>query len=219
MAELMISEPMIRDPRRKAFWVVDDFEDELASYCAAPYAVAVDSCTNAIFLSLVLEALRITRHELTLPARTYSGVAQAALNAGWRIFWDYSEWRGSYAIQPTRVIDAALNLAPDSYEPGTLTCVSFHAAKQLPVGIGGAILLDDPDDNRWLRAARMDGRQQGTNETRPQQPGYHCFMPPDVAARGLWLLTALKGQPPHECNHDAYPDLSVLIGWNNPDAL
>lgn len=202
-----------RDVRRKAFWVVDDFEDELADYCGAPHAVAVDSCTNAIFLCLVLEALQHPRNlELTLPARTYSGVAQAALNAGWRIFWSYDEWDGSYPIPPTRVVDAALDLSPNSYEAGTLTCLSFHAAKQLPVGIGGAVLLDDKDDERWLRAARMDGRQQGTNSAVPQNPGFHCFMPPDIAARALWLLTALKGERPHVARHDDYPDLSILMG-------
>lgn len=202
-----------RDTRRKAFWVVDDFEEELADYCGSPYAVAVDSCTNAIFLTLVLEAERLcAERELTLPARTYSGVAQAALNAGWKIYWDYAEWRGQYPIPPTRVIDAALDLAPASYEPGTLTCLSFHAAKQLPVGAGGAILLDDDEDRLWLRAARMDGRQQGTNSMPPQRPGYHCFMPPDVAARALWLLTGLQGEAPHPCRHDDYPDLSLLMG-------
>ncbi|MCK9629589.1 MAG: DegT/DnrJ/EryC1/StrS family aminotransferase [Bacteroidales bacterium] len=204
---------MNRDVRRKAFWVVDDFEEELASYCGAPYAVAVDSCTNALFLSLVLEARRMGGpQELTLPARTYAGVAQAALNAGWSIRWDRGEWSEQYTIPPTRVVDAALNLSPGSYEPGTLTCLSFHAAKQLPVGIGGAVLLDDENDRHWLRGARMDGRQEGTNEVSPQKPGYHCFMPPDVAARGLWLLTALKGEPSHPCKRDAYPDLAVLIG-------
>lgn len=203
---------MIRDPRRKAFWVVDDFEEELASYCGAPYAVALDSCTNAIFLCLVREAQRADEQKLVLPAHTYSGVAQAALNAGWTIRWDYSAWRNSYPIPPTRVVDAALDLRPGSYQPGTLTCLSFHAAKQLPVGAGGAVLLDDEEDNRWLRAARMDGRQQGTNEARPQLPGYHCFMPPDVAARGLWLLCGLKGAAPRPCRHDDYPDLSLLIG-------
>jgi dTDP-4-amino-4,6-dideoxygalactose transaminase len=210
----MTSDRYGRDSRRKAFFVVDDFEDELASYCGAPYAVAVDSCTNAIFLSLVLEArlFYADRRKLTLPARTYAGVAQAALNAGWVINWNYSEWSGRYPIPPTRVVDAALDLAPNSYEAGTLTCLSFHAAKQLPVGIGGAILLDDEEDCLWLRSARMDGRQQGTNEERPQLPGYHCFMPPDIAARGLWLLTALKGEAPHPCRHDNYPDLSLLIG-------
>lgn len=201
-----------RDTRRKAFWVVDDFEEELASYCGAPYAVAVDSCTNALFLAFVLERLGLRGpHELTLPAHTYSGVAQAALNAGWSIRWDFSDWQGEYAIPPTRVVDAALDLSPASYEAGTLRCVSFHAAKQLPVGVGGAILLDDDDDRLWLRSARMDGRKEGTNEASPQQPGYHCFMAPDVAARALWMLTALKGEPLPPGRHDAYPDLSVLI--------
>lgn len=202
---------MHRDERRKAFWVVDDFEEELAEYCGAPYAVAVDSCTNAIFLSLVLEAERWGNLTLTLPAHTYSGVAQAAINAGWSLRWDYDVWQKEYPIPPTNVVDAALNLAPNQYKAGTLTCLSFHAAKQLTIGIGGAILTDNKKDNEWLRAARMDGRQQGTNSAQPQRPGFHCFMPPDVAARGLWILMALKGAAPADCRHDDYPDLSLLI--------
>ena len=32
--------------------VTKDFEREIAAYCGSPYAVAVNSCTNALFLCL-----------------------------------------------------------------------------------------------------------------------------------------------------------------------
>lgn len=34
------------------------FEEEVAKYTGAPYAVAVDSCSNAIFLSLMWNSVK-----------------------------------------------------------------------------------------------------------------------------------------------------------------
>jgi len=38
--------------RHNPFKIVSDFEETVADYTGAPYAVAVDSCTNALFLCL-----------------------------------------------------------------------------------------------------------------------------------------------------------------------
>ncbi|HWE82353.1 MAG TPA: DegT/DnrJ/EryC1/StrS family aminotransferase, partial [Gaiellaceae bacterium] len=197
----------MRDRRRKAFWVVDDFEEEIAAYCGAPAAVAVDSCTNALMLALAYSRQCAPRRcpdcgqehpflsfgRLKIPVRTYVGVWQAARLAGWSVELVNLEWLGDglpgeYRLQPTRVVDAARALRRDCYEPGTLRCISFHAAKQFPLGRGGAILVDDPDCEAWLRRARMDGRAQGEHDVPLQVPGWHCFMPPPTAALGLWSL-------------------------------
>lgn len=140
-----------RDPRR-AYRVVDDFEAELAFYTGAPFAVAVDSCTNSILLALYyVRAVGFPRHHpakgpgsgydgtVKIPRRTYVGVLQAALNAGWTITWSDDEWQQDYFLHPTCVLDSARRIAPGMYLPGTFTCLSFHAAKQLPLGRGGAI--------------------------------------------------------------------------------
>ena len=95
------------------------------------------------------------------------------------------------------------------YEPATLTCVSFQAGKLLPIGRGGAILTDDEEAAKWLRAARLDGRTQGLDymENRYQRYGAHCYMTPPDAARGLWLLTYAEDND--QGNWREYPDLSM----------
>ena len=204
---------MMRDPRR-AYRVVDLFEEELADYTGAPYAVAVNSCTNALFLSLVYErTVTPTFSEVALPPTTYVGVLQALLNAGYQPSWTkYRKWESQYRLVPTRVVDSARFLHCNMFDANSLVCLSFHAAKQLPLGRGGAILTDDKDAADWLRAARMDGRPPGAPIEATQFPAWHMPMPPDVAARGLDILSRWNdaGYSPPTLPHTDYPDLSLL---------
>lgn len=203
--------------RRRAFEVVDMFEDELCDYTGAPYAVAVDSCTNALFLSMLWFRLEHGYITVALPKRTYVGVAQAALNAGLVIEWKDWAWIGWYSLHPLPLIDSAKSFYRgmwhrgfESYRPSV--CVSFQAGKILPIGRGGAILTDDPEMAAWLRRARFDGRTEGDScdsMTEFQTPGFHAYMTPPDAARGLWLLTYLEDNPPDQV--DTYPDLSTMF--------
>jgi dTDP-4-amino-4,6-dideoxygalactose transaminase len=207
---------------RRAFEVVDAFEQAVAAYTGARYAVAVDSCTNAIFLSLLwlkhVERFRPEECVVLLPKRTYVGVAQAARNAGYRIDWDDEAWSGMYRIWtqgPTPLYDAARRFTSGMYEPtppgslAALVCVSFQANKILPIGRGGAILTDDLEAAEWFRRARFDGRTEGrpAGQDAFTVPGWHMYMPPDAAARGLWLMQGLAKDNPDLPNDD-YPDLS-----------
>ncbi len=202
------------DPRR-AYRVVDDFEAELCDYTGAPFAVAVNSCTNALLLALTWE--RVNRPSafrsgsISVPRNTYIGVLQSILNAGFKPrFWD--GWtQGWYALDPAGVIDAARYFQPGLFPKFNQchVCLSFHAAKQLPIGRGGAILTDNEDAAEWFRAARMDGRAPGDARD-PVFPAFHCPMPPDVAARGLDILSRWndRGYSPPPLPHEDYPDLS-----------
>jgi dTDP-4-amino-4,6-dideoxygalactose transaminase len=205
--------------RRRAFRVVDDFEATLAEYTGAPYVVTVDSCTNALFLSFLWARharggwYEGERPWLCLPRKTYVGVAQAARNAGYAIRWHSREWVGMYGIQPIGVVDSAKRFTSQMYAgwPGTLMCVSFQAGKLLPIGRGGAVLTDDAEAAKWLRRARFDGRTEGARCDEPDAittPGWHLYMSPPDAARGLWLMTYL---PEHQDDQvDTYDDLSTL---------
>lgn len=196
---------------RRAYAVVDLFEQELCNFTGAPFAVATNSCTNAIQLALTWERLNVGTEWLRLPRRTYIGVLQAALRAGYDIVWDDQgdNWqqRGWYALWPTGVIDAARDLQAGCYKRDYQVCVSFHSAKQLPSGRGGALLTNLEELADWARAARMDGRTPG--DTKPPIIGntLHCPMPPDVAARGLDILSRWT-EPPAPLPHTEYPDLS-----------
>ena len=202
--------------RRRAFEVVDAFEEELSDYTGAPYVVTTDSCTNALFLSF-LWFKRLNLAWVDLPKHTYVGVAQAALNAGYKIEWRDLDWQGWYRIHPFQLIDSAKSLHRGLYTeisvfPFDAVCVSFQAGKILPIGRGGAILTDDADMAEWCRKARFDGRTEGDRcdtMTEFQQPGYHMYLTPPDAARGLWLLTYLEDNPPDQI--DEYPDLSKMF--------
>jgi len=207
----------VRDPRR-AYQIVDAFEAELADYTGAPHAVCVNSCTNALFLALNWERIQGCEGPIDLVRRTYVGVAQAVKNAGFEIKWDddYFDWQdeeGCYLLSPTRVWDCARALESKGfrdYDRDCFVCLSFHSAKQLPLGRGGAILTDNQEAADWFKAARMDGRVPGSDKV--VFPGWHMPMPPDVAARGLDILSRWNDtnyNPPPLPPTD-YPDLSLL---------
>lgn len=203
------------------FDVVRQFEDALSDYTEAPYVVAVDSCTNALFLSLLYwrtgPSDRFGRKVVAnIPKRTYVGVPMAAKNAGYVIEWRDEDWRGAYHIGGTPVVDAAKRLRRGMYEPNTLMCMSFQAYKHLPIGRGGAILTDSASAAQKLRKMRLDGR---TERARLQEPdsfdtlGYHMYMTPPDAARGMWLLSAAKDV--YEDQTDKYQDLSKIKLFND----
>lgn len=195
---------------RSAFHVVDEFERRLADYTGAPYCVTTDSCTNAIRIALELSPP--TDAELEIPAHTYVGVVQAARKLehfGVKIKLTDEKWVGEYRIGPTNVWDCAKWLRRGMYRTGALMCLSFQAAKQIPIGRGGAILCDDPVLLGWLRKARFDGRDQEASVQDQKRFGWgiHAYMPPPDAARGLWLLSWLRGSQPPIGSWEDYPDL------------
>lgn len=224
----------ISNPRAAAFDVVRQFENALAEYTGAPHVVTVDSCTNAIFLSLLWwrESSRCKLVSLCschrgqfdtccekcgselrvgLPRRTYVGVAQSALNAGFEIEWRDEQWKGWYVLTQTPIVDSARRFHAGMYLPNLLICVSFQIAKHLPIGRGGAILTDNADTAAWLRRARFDGRTPGDNTAPIQMPGYHMYMTPPDASRGLWLLSWMS-RDNEDLRTDDYPDLSLIFG-------
>lgn len=205
----------VTDPRA-AWRVVERFEEALCEYTGAPHCVAVDSCSNA--LHLCFERLMRQRpitfepEGVEIPKLTYVGVVQAARRATWLVEFVDQSWVGEYQIKGTPIVDAARWLRRGMYRAGTWTCLSFHATKHLPIGRGGAILCDTYDDAEWFRRARYDGRDQTRPIVEQQefQWGMHCYMPPESAARGLLLMTALKDA--NEPLRGFYPDLS-LVRW------
>ena len=53
------------------FYIVDEFDKNIARFYNAPYAIATDSCTHAIELCLRLKQFE----DITVPNRTYISVA------------------------------------------------------------------------------------------------------------------------------------------------
>jgi len=195
--------------------ITEEFERELCKYTGSPYAVALDSQSNAIFLSLYYE--RIQGKEISIPDRTYPSVPCEIIHAGGRVNFIKTEGRtlkGAYQLYPTKVWDSALRFTCDMYIPNTHMCISFTGPyKHLKLSKGGAILTDDESAYKWFKRARFSGRRECSyHEDSLDMLGWNFYMIPELATRGILLMNSfynLDGTKKH--NEDLelpYPDLS-----------
>lgn len=167
------------------------FEETMAEYCGSKYAVSVDCCTNALFLSLMY----IRNHSLnlgntiTIPLRTYLSVPQAILMSGFELKFEDIDWKGMYQLKPFNVYDSAKRLTKNMYIPGSLMCLSFHIKKHIPIGKGGMILTDNEHAYEYLKKIRYEGRSEiGYHDDNIKILGYNMYMTPVDCARGLMLM-------------------------------
>ena len=201
------------DPRD----IVNIFEEKVATWAGAKYGVAVDCCSNAIFLSLqYLLAKRIIYKgdDITIPNRTYVSVPMQILHAGLKVRFSYKQWSGIYQIDPTNIWDAAVRWTKNMYIDGSLMCLSFQVKKKVPIGRGGMILTDDKDAYEWLKLASYDGRDLTTHFTETGHLkilGWHMYMTPEDAARGILLMDQVPETNPDWGTNENYIDVSKAI--------
>lgn len=182
-----------------AFAVVEAFEAALAEYAGAKFAVATNTGTSAIFLSLAYEFQQKGALEIICPARTFVSVPMAILHAGHKLALVDFQWQGTYRLAPSAVIDGALCFHRDMYHGG-LHCLSFHARKLLNIGEGGAVLTDDVRAAEWLRRARYSGRSaaNGYRIDAINMLAWQVYMTPEKAARGLHLMEYIADDLPDQ---------------------
>ena len=190
--------------------VTKDFESALCEYTGAKYAVAVTSCTMALFLALKYDRIKWPNAgPVEMPKFTYNSVPMVAIQAGCKVEFTDEEWTGEYRIAPTPVWDCARRFTAGMYRHAEFQCVSFHSSKILGDTQGGAILHDNADADAWFRRARFDGRTEGVAPADDTfTMGWHCYLSPDVSARLLWKLSFLPKHNADLPNSD-YPDLSL----------
>jgi dTDP-4-amino-4,6-dideoxygalactose transaminase len=191
-----------------AYQVVDTFEKTLAEWCGSKYAVAVESGTAALFLSLMYVGVK--DRVIEIPQFTYPSVPNSIIHAGGKVKFIDDDWSDLYELGSTGVWDSALSLEKGMYAGGLL-CLSFHAKKLLPIGRGGMVLTNDYEAYKWLKKARFDGRdevQLGDDEL--TMLGWNMYMMPEQAARGLMLFDVYKNhpKPPLKVEDQGYPNLS-----------
>jgi dTDP-4-amino-4,6-dideoxygalactose transaminase len=195
--------------------ITEEFEEKLAHYTGAPYVVALDNLSNALFLALKYE--QIEGQTITIPARTYPSVPCEIIHAGGKVNFTPVEGntiKGAYPLEPTNVWDSALRFTADMYLPGTHMCVSFTGPyKHFKLSKGGAILTDNKEAYEWFKRARFSGRNECSyHEDHFDMLGWNFYMMPELAARGLLLINQfynLDGSK--KSNEDLelpYPDLS-----------
>jgi len=188
--------------------IVEDFEKAVAEYACAPYAVAVSSCTNALLICCVAERVNMLK-QVVIPHITYPGVAASIVHAGGRVGFRDEPWqeKGWYELAGTSIIDSAKYLARGMYQHDTMTCLSFHIRKAIPIGRGGMILTDSAEAAKTLKWLRFDGRNEAPlAHDKLHGVGFNCYLSPAQAARGLELMATLKDE--NLLAPDPYMDLS-----------
>ena len=196
--------------------IVRMFEEEIANYTGAPYAVSIDSCTNALFL--ICKYLEVG--EVTIPSKTYLSVPQSIIHAGGEVVFDRREetnhWKGIYQLKPYPIYDAAKRLKKDMYIPNTYMGLSFHIKKLLPIWKGGMILTDNAEAADWFKKARYEGRSEKFyKEDDITFHGWNMYMTPQQAAQGLAMFQNYSAEGGDLGEDNGYRDLTEFTVFKN----
>lgn len=191
-----------------SFNKVKIFENQLADWWGAPYAVATDCCTHALEL-----CLRYTQaNNITIPKHTYVSVPMTAQKLGLDWQFDDVKWWDYYYLGNTNIIDGAVYWQKGGYVKNTLQCLSFQFKKPLNLGRGGAILCESLEAYNTLKKMSYDGRLPDTPwaEQDIQTWGYHYYMTPETAELGTNKLPSSLSGLIKSWSASDYPDLSKL---------
>lgn len=192
--------------------VIQIFENKVAEFAGSKYAVAVDSCSNGIFLCLkYLQSIGECPEEITIPSKTYVSVPQQILHAGLELKINREKWEGVYQLKPSRVWDGAIRWSEGMYvEDDALQVVSFQMKKRVPIGRGGMILTDSKEAKEWFKIASHDGRDLTLPYDHPdhfKMVGWHMYMTPEDAARGIILMDQIPKKNKDSGDENNYVDL------------
>jgi len=211
---------------KNVYDITNEFEEKLAQYTGAKYAVTLDNMSNALFLALYYEKnvkKSIKTDSITIPNRTYPSVPCEIIHAGLKVKWEVQSENtitGAYQLKGSNVWDSALSFTGDMYIPGSYMCVSFTGPyKHFKLSKGGAILTDNHEAYLWFKRARYSGRRECSyHDDNLDMLGWNFYMMPELAARGLLLMNQfynLDGSKKQ--NPDLtlpYPDLSKFEVYN-----
>ncbi len=198
--------------KHNPFKIVEMFEETVADYTGAPYAVAVTSCTDALFLCCKYFDVGVVE----IPAKTYLSVPQSIIHSGGTVKFTDDEWEGIYQLKPYPIYDSAKRFTSNMYIEGTNMCLSFHIKKHLPIGKGGMILTDNKDIVDWLRVARYEGRHAVPyKEDDIMMLGWNMYMTPQQASHGLALMQNYPENVSDLIEEGGYRDLREFTVFKN----
>jgi dTDP-4-amino-4,6-dideoxygalactose transaminase len=194
-----------------SFEKIKIFEDSVAEFFGAPYAVAVDSCTHGVELSLRLTKAK----KIIVPKNTYISIPFLSEKLNIEMEWKEEVWEDYYYLTDN-VVDAAVLWKENSYIPNTLMSISFQYQKHLSLGRGGIILTDNPSFAQELKKLSYDGRlpDKPWREQNIDSVGYHYYMTPETAEMGINKLKQAIETPPRKWVVSDWPDLSKMKIFN-----
>ncbi len=186
---------------------VTEFENKIAEFFNAPYAIAVDSCTHGVEL-----CLRYTNADsISVPKNTYLSIPFLSHKLNIELEWRNEDWEDYYYVTDT-VIDAAVLWKENSYVPKTFMGLSFQYQKHLSLGRGGMILTDNKEAAIQLKKMSYDGRLPSIpwREQNIDTIGYHYYMTPETAKLGLEKLEDAINTKPRKWVTNDWPDLTQM---------
>ena len=191
-----------------SFKTVNNFENMIADFFGAPHSVAVDCCTHAIELCLRYKQIDM----FTVPPNTYPSIPNLAKKIGIEFEWKEEDWSDFYFLGGTNIVDAAVLWKENSYIPNSFMCLSFQFQKHLSLGRGGMILTDDKEARDELKKMSYDGRLPDIpwRDQNISSMGYHYYMTPETAEKGLEKLPKAIETEPREWAVEDWPDLREM---------
>ena len=189
------------------FNTVELFENKIAEFFGAPYAVAFDSCTHGIEACLYLTKAK----KITVPKRTYISIPFLAKKMNISLEWKNENWQDYYYLTEN-IIDAAVLWKPKSFINGTFMSLSFQYQKHLSLGRGGAVLCSNKNEYEALKKLSYDGRLPNLpwRDQDIESFGLHYYMTPETASLGLKKLLKAKKTNPRLWTVDDWPDVSKM---------
>jgi len=162
--------------------IVDVFEQTIADYVGAKYAVSFNSATSAIFLTLLGKNTIINVPSMIPPV-----VLNAIITSGNKYnFSDDINWVGdSYLLHDFgdyKIVDSAQKLETNQFkkecEPNDLMIFSFYPTKPVGSYDGGMIVSDDLEKINHLKEMTLNGMSFAKNnwERTIKFPGYKMYM-------------------------------------------
>ena len=207
--EKLLDEGLIGD----AWDAVDLFEKTIAEYAGSKFAVALDNCTDALFLCL--KYLKCDEKDviIDIPKRTYVSIPMTIHNAGCRYRFKDLEWSGCYQLGSYPIYDSALRLTKGMYIQDSFQCVSFHRKKTLKLTKGGVILTNDESAAEWFKAMRCKGRHPHKKvfyvDEKFDLMGWNMYMHPNDAAKAYLILKELPEHNQDAGGSQSYGDLTI----------
>ena len=198
--------------------IIDIFEDKVAKFAGSKYAVTTDCCSHGLFLSLRYIQMKgeySLGQPIIIPNRTYISVPMQIIHVGFKVEFEDYDWSGVYQLKPTRIWDSATRWTKGMYVgDNALQVLSFQFKKRIPIGKGGMILTDDYDAYKMLKLMTYDGRDLTIPYDHPEHVktiGYHMYMTPEDAARGIILMDSVPEINDDVCDTTNYLDVEKIM--------
>ena len=188
---------------------VEIFENKLAEFTGAPYVVTTDCCTHAIELCFRLLKIKTCRFS----TYTYISIPMTMKLLGVEYELSSTPWKDEYQFLGTPVWDSARCLKPAMYRHGQYQCLSFGHSKPLDNVRGGAILLDNEENYKKLKAMSYDGRDLSYPNWADQKvfdQGFHYMMRYEECESATLLLKNYISAGDYEHTYKPYPDVSEI---------